>query len=311
MKKLLYYTIMVFLILTVLAGCTNTQQTGIENSPDKKAVQSENFSEDTSVSDAAPSTAMGKGMLNENDYAYIDPDDIDWIKMQGGFHINTKILLPGHDDEKISRIVTLINSGTDKVESTKTEVNVIHSRARPVGIYFHLKNGNKVYIWPSYMTKTYENGWSAAPVEDKFVLNIENNEKDEYYTILSKDVAKYLRDGWKDDMPVVKEIEVSSESCKDGEKGVIREGDKAFVSGDGCTAKEVTIHISRAGNPREDYVVGKVSPEFGQWEWKCTITRQLKTVDGKEVNLEKDLYDINAYYGKGHIGACGVIDFRE
>jgi len=95
---------------------------------------------------------------------------------------------------------------TENTQIEKTEVGVIHSKARPVGIYIQLKNGNKVYIWPSYTTKTFKDGWSAAPVEDKFVLNIEDNGQDKYYTILSGDVAKYLREGWKDDMPMVGEI---------------------------------------------------------------------------------------------------------
>lgn len=254
---------------------------------------------------------MVKKMLNANDYTYINPNDIEWVTMQGGLHITTKVLFPGHDDEKISRIVALINSGESKAESTKTEVNVINSMARPIGILFKLKNGNEAYAWTDYTTKTFKDGWSATAIDDRFVLNTRNGKQDECFTIFSKDVAKYLRDGWKADMPIVNHVTIKSESLKDGNEVVLREGDKAVVLGDGCTAKQVIIRIIRNGDSKEDYVVGKVVPEFGKWDWKEAITRHFKTLDGKEVTLKKELYDINVDAEGSGTQFCGVIDFRE
>jgi hypothetical protein len=112
-------------------------------------------------------------------------------------------------------------------------------------------------------------------------------------------------------MPMINEVNVKSDSVKDGEKVGIRDGDKAIVSGDGCTAKEVIIHIMRKGNPKEYYVIAKVVPEFGQWEWDGTITRQFSTLDGKEATLAKDLYGISVDAEGSQTGVCGVINLRD
>lgn len=254
---------------------------------------------------------MVKKILSVDNYTYINPNDIEWITMQGGLHIHTIALFPGHDDEKINRIVSMINSGTGKTESTKAEIGVIHSMARPIGICFQLKDGNKVFVWTDYTTKTFKNGWSATTLNDRFVLNVQNGSQDEYSTILSMNVAKYLREGWGADMPTVNEVSVTSESSKDGNNVVFKDGDKAVVSGDGCTAKEVFIHIRRNVNPKEDYIVGNAIPEFGKWVWNGTITKQFKSLDGNEVTLSNDLYDIIMDADGNQTGVCGVIDLRK
>lgn len=117
--------------------------------------------------------------------------------MQGGLHIHTKALFKGHDDEKISKIVALVNAGTGKTASTDTEINVINSKARPIGIHFELRDGSKIYAWTDYTTKSFKDGWSATKVDDRFVLQVQEDGIDKYYTIFSKDVAKYLKGGWK------------------------------------------------------------------------------------------------------------------
>ncbi len=242
---------------------------------------------------------------------YINPEDIEWVTMQGGLHIHTKALFPGHDDEIINRVVGLVNSGVEKTASTDTEINVVNSQARPMGIFFMLKDGSKVYAWTDYTTKSFKDGWSATTLDDRFVMQVQNNNHDEYFTIFSRDVAKYLREGWKEEMPIVPEVEVKSGSNADGDKVVIRNGDKAVVSGDGCIAKEVAIRIMRNGNPEEIYPVGKVVPEYGHWKWEGNISAQCKTLDGETVTLAKDLYDIIADAGGSQIGVCGVIDLRD
>lgn len=246
----------------------------------------------------------------EEPKAFINSDDIEWVTVQGGLMIHAKVLFPGHDDEKIKRIVSMINSGTGKKESTKEEVGVIHSGARPVGILFKLKDGRKVCAWTDYTSKSFKDGWSASMLDDRFILDIENNGEDKYFTIFSKDVAGYIRKGWEADMPRVNEISVSSESKKGEKRTVLREGDTA-VSGDGCTAKEVLVSIQRNGNSKESYTVGKVVPKFGQWEWTGVIGRQCKTLDGKTIVLENDLYDITANAEGNRTTASCVIDLRN
>lgn len=299
MKKIIYFSCILIVVcsLIIIAGCEKNSSQYEKSIPYESSVQSFGIGLNIETSDISTQQ-------------YINVSDIEWLTMQGGLHITTKVLFPGHDNDKINKIVKMINSGTDKTESTQTEINVIHSKARPVSICFQLKNGNKIYIWPDYTTKTFKNGWSAAPVNDKFILNLEDNVSDKYYTVLSKDVAEYLREGWKADMPIVEEVTVKSENGKAGEKVIIRDGDKVIVSGDGSTAREVVIHIRRNNNLEEDYIVGKVIPEFGEWEWEEVIKKQLM-LDGREIILANDLYDIVVDTGEGQTGLSEVIDLRK
>lgn len=297
----------VFILLTLLSGCSEKGSKTVQNT---SVVNTVAATKDTlSVSKEGFQTKQLK-QGNRNADIFISPSDVEYITMQGGLHIHTKALFKGHDDEKISKIVALVNAGTGKTASTDTEINVINSKARPIGIHFELRDGSKIYAWTDYTTKSFKDGWSATKVDDRFVLQVQEDGLDKYYTIFSRDVAKYLKGGWKDDMPIVKEVEVKSGSDSGGNNVVLRSGDKVIVTGDGCVAKEVIIRIMRNGNPKEVYDVGKVTSQFGQWEWEEIISSQCKTLDGKTVTLANDLYDIIADSDGNETGVSAVIDLR-
>ncbi|HEX9063435.1 MAG TPA: hypothetical protein VF941_24955, partial [Clostridia bacterium] len=259
MRRIFIAITVLILSLGLFTGCEEKDASTI------KTKSTSEYSYENTVKNGDAVNLHGEVKNTEKPNAFIDPDDIEWVTVQGGLMIHAKVLFPGHDDEKIKRIVSMINSGTGKKESTKEEISVIHSEARPVGILFKLKNGSKLCAWADYTTKSFKDGWSAVMLDDRFVLEIENNGEDKYFTIFSKDVAGYIRKGWEADMPRVKEISVSNEINKGDDRPVLREGDTAVVSGDGCTAKEVLINIQRNGNSKESYTVGKVVPQFGQW----------------------------------------------
>ena len=297
----IFIAVAVFIFsLGFFTGCEDKDASTIKNNTYENAVKN---GDAVNLQDEVENTKKPK--------AFIDSDDIEWVTVQGGLMIYAKVLFPGHDDEKIKRIVSMINSGTGKKESTKEEISVIHSGARPVGILFKLRDGSKVCAWTDYTSKSFKDGWSASMLDDRFVLEVLNNGEDKYFTIFSKDVAGYIRQGWETDMPRVNGISVSSESKKGEKRTVLREGDTAVVSGDGYTAKEVLISIQRNGNSKESYTVGKVVPKFGQWEWRDVVGRQCKTLDGKTIVLENDLYDITANAEENRTTASGVIDLRN
>ena len=129
--------------------------------------------------------------VEKKQYSYIDLGEVEWVTMQGGLHITTKVLFPANAKDKISRIVDLINKGTGKKAATKEEINGLHSKARPINIDLKMKNGTEVFIQPSYKITSWKNGWSASPRNDRFVLNTMEKGKDMYYTVFSKDVAKF------------------------------------------------------------------------------------------------------------------------
>lgn len=229
---------------------------------------------------------------------YINPEEIEWVTMQGGLHITTKVLFQGNAKDKINKIVSLINNGTNKQPSTQEEIGVTHSKARPIYIAIKLKDGSKVNIYPSYKTTSFENGgWSAMPRDDRFVLNFERDEKDEYFTLLSKEVPLYMRKGgWQQDMPTVKPFTVSPIEVKAGEK--------VTLSGDGWTDKEITLYIEKTHDER--YMIAKVKPVFGAWKWEGRLGKKIKTYEDKEVTLVKGQYMFNVIGELGGIGT-GVL----
>ncbi|KNY25868.1 hypothetical protein [Pseudobacteroides cellulosolvens] len=306
----IHIVLLVFIFLTLLSGCSEkNSKTAQNHSVANTVTTTKDASSVNGNQKVFPTNQLKQD--NKNADTFINLSDIEYVTMQGGLHIHTKALFPRHDDQKISKIVALINAGTGKIISTKTEISVINSEARPIGIHFGLKDGSKIYAWTDYTTKSFKDGWSASTLDDRFVLNIQKDGLDEYYTIFSRDVAKYLKESWKDDMPIVKEVDVKSEFSAGGDNVVLRGGDKAVVTGDGCTAKEVIIRVMRNGKPKEVYDVGKVTPQYGQWEWKGIISRQCKTIDGKTVTLANDLYDIIADADGNQTGASCVIYLRD
>jgi hypothetical protein len=242
----------------------------------------------------------------------IDAGAVEWMKMQGALGINTRVLFSGYNDIMIDRIIKLINSGTGKRNATDEEIGAINSRARPVGLSIRLKNGVSMYVWPSYTIKTFENGWSASPRKDRFVLEIKDGDEENYNTIDSTNVAEYLSDGWKSDMPLVEEFKVDSDTAyKKDDKLIIRNGDSITVSGDGCTEKEVSISISLNGSGNECFLLGKAKSEYGKWEWKGVVCYAFTSLDGKDVSLTDGSYDIIIGIGSSQRSICGIVELSK
>lgn len=275
MKKVLKPTVLLLLFyFIVLAGCSSQ------------------VTHKTSKSSASVQQVQGKK------YTHINPNEIEWLTMQGGKHITTKVLFQENASDKINKIIDLINTGTNKKYSTQEEIRAIYSGARPIRIAIKMKDETKINVWSSYKKNPKGPGMMLA--DDCFILNTNKNGKDEYYTILSKDVANYLRQGWQQDMPYVKLFTVAPYRIKAGEKVVL--------TGDGCTENEVSIFINKGGIDK--YLIAKVTPVFGAWKWEGTISRNIKTLDGKQVDLEKDIYGFTASMGQVSIGT-GIIDFTK
>lgn len=247
MKKIFILLVMILFI----PGCRNSLDT---NTPSQHP--------STGIPQQDDSDRRGEA----EKYPYINPNDVEWMTMQGGLRITTKVLFPENSPDKIKRITGLINESTIKMDSTEEEIGGINSRARPVGIAIKMKDGTKILIWPSYKITTWEKGWSAAARDDRFVLSTEKDGKKEYHTVLSKDVAAYLRKGWQEDMPRVSQFTVSPNSGKPG--------DKVTIAGDGCTEKEVRIYIAK--DNKEEYLIDRVKPVFGAWKLEFAMGPVLK-----------------------------------
>lgn len=279
MKKIFILLVMILFI----PGCRNSLDT---KTPSQFPATGSQQQDNSDIKDRAEK------------YPYINPNDVEWMTMQGGLRITTKVLFPENSPDKIKRIAGLINKSTNKMDSTEEEIGGINSRARPVGIAIKMKDGTKIFIWPSYKITTWEKGWSAAARDDRFVLSIEKDGKKEYHTVLSKDVAAYLRKGWQEDIPRVSQFTVSPNSGQPG--------DKVTLAGDGCTEKEVRIYFTK--DNREEYLIDRVKPVFGAWKSELTMGPELTTLEGQKITLGKGVYQLTARIGDSSLSTSYTLE---
>jgi hypothetical protein len=196
-------------------------------------------------------------------------------------------------------------------EMTQTDSSVIgetHSRTRPIGMIISLKENNRIYLWPSYEVISSSGGLTVSTHTDRYVLEI-NGEKgtSEYYTIYSENVADYLIEGWKEDMPLVDDIKIESEAKTSSDSGyIVTNGELITISGDGCPNDTVNIYICK-NEGGERCHLGCAETTFGAWEWKGFIGSTLNSTDGKIIKLDSGLYDIVVNFGDKEKAVCGII----
>lgn len=299
MKRKIFILI---IILIALNGCRSYQENSSVDKP--SAVQ---FVE----GESEESTDLLKSS-SPADSQYIDARNIEWVTMQGGKRINTKVLFTGNDDDKIAGIIRLINSASNMREATNKEFGPINSMIRPIGISIKMKDGNMVYVWPTYdVTSDDGDSMTATVRRDSFVLQYSNAGTDSYLTFDSKEVVSYLSGEWENVMPVVEEFNVYSDAFSKGEENhVIRKGDIITVKGDGCTEKQVIIYIFKNGNDNEKYALARVEPILGKWQWEGVISRTVRTIEDKEVTLEDGIYSIEVEMGQTRMSS-GNIEIKK
>ncbi len=243
----------------------------------------------------------------------LDENSVEWITMTGGLgNITTKVLFYGHDDMAIQNLVSMINESREMIKTDNSVIDKTHSRVRPIGMIISLKENSRIYLWPSYEVIGNSGDLTISTHTDRYVLEINGeNGTSEYYTIFSKDVAGYLIEGWKEDMPLVDDIKIESEAKRSSDSGyIVENGDLFTISGDGCPNDAVNIYICK-NEGGERCHLGRAETTFGAWEWKGLIGSSLNSTDGKTVNLESGLYDIIVNFGDMEKSVCGIIYIAE
>lgn len=145
----------------------------------------------------------------ENVQAYINPNEIESITKTGGLPIPSKwkVLYSKKDDVKINKIIALINSGINKRVSTRLEIESLRY-GYPNAITIKLKDQSTVYVWRimKITQKKTSTGteFTGTIYKDRFLLQIEKNGTEKYFTVYSEDVAKYLLAGSDSDIPHVR-----------------------------------------------------------------------------------------------------------
>ena len=137
-------------------------------------------------------------------------EDIEFITREGGLHSpkNWTVLYPEKDEEKIVKIINLINSCYDIHKSTDDDLEFMRGRhGYPVDIAIKMKGGNQFYLkaaMKATITKR-DNGTekSLTTYKDHFLLAYEKDNSKEYYTIYSDAATEYILVSSDEDLPRV------------------------------------------------------------------------------------------------------------
>lgn len=241
-------------------------------------------------------------------------NEIKWITMTGGLGgITAKVLFNGADDASIDKIIEMFNENTEMQELQPSSTEYIISKVRPIGIVISLNNDNKLYLWPFYKEIHYANGngTTFTALNDRFILQMDKDGTVHYYEVLSKNIADYLLDGWKEDMPVVCDVIINSDAFSpDNPKNILKEGDKFTVSGDGCTSSVVGIYLVYEETGQR-WLIGRAEPVYGAWEWNAAVNKRINTAEGNEIQLSDGIYDIIVDLGDREKTAGGIIIIGE
>lgn len=243
----------------------------------------------------------------------LEKNDIDWITMTGGLGgITTKVLFNGYDDVLIDKIIGMFNENSQMHKLDSSAVESILSKTRPIGLVISFKDGNKLFLWPSYKEVKYADGNSSTitTLKDGFIIQTEKEGISQYYEIFCQNIAEYLLDGWKEDMPIVNDVIVKSFSESDEFETLLNAGDEFTVSGDGCTSQLVNIYVY---NKKTDIkcLIGQTKPNLGEWSWNGIIDKKIRTIDGSEIQLPAGLYDIVVDFGDREKSIYRIINIED
>jgi len=238
----------------------------------------------------------------------LDCEAVAWMTMTGGLGgITTKVMFKGNNDSVIRKVVDIINENPEALPIDKTAAESFLPRIRPIGLVISLEDGTCMHLWPSYEGGRYIDGHTVTMLSDQFILQRDENGGTAFYTIFSSRGAKYLKDGWKEDMPIVDDISIRSGSSVLNDSALLlHEGDPIIVSGDGCTNSTVNIYIRKNGDGKP-YHIGLAETELGVWKWDGQVKSNITTLDGEPVKLEDGLYDIVVILGEREKAVCGII----
>jgi len=182
----------VLTLLFILNGCSKPQTIGFENKSGQITEKKERTNDATQT--------MEDG--------YIKISDVKWITKTGGlplFNKRFKVLVPQRDYGTIEKIINLVNSATNRRNSTKEEEeSLLYDRPRAIEI--GLEDGSIVNLWPMINIIKKETptgtGYTGTRYNDRFILNTQKDGEEQFVTVFSKDVTSYILVGSNTDIPL-------------------------------------------------------------------------------------------------------------
>ncbi len=250
-------------------------------------------------------------VMEKKPFTPVDKNSVEWMKMTGGLgNITTRILFKENDDVVIQKLIDMINESREMFCISKKTIDIVHPKVRPIGMIISFIDGNRFYLWPSYDMKNHSGGLSVSTRTDCFTLEIENDGESLFYTIFSEEMADYLIEGWKEDMPVVEDVRIESDTTDSSSAGfILQNGDRVTISGDGCSNKIVNIYTC-SNNGVNRYLLGTSETILGAWKWEGKVTRSIHSCDGTYIQLSEGLYDIVVDFGDREKIVSGIISLK-
>lgn len=145
-------------------------------------------------------------LINKIPFNPPEKEQIEWMTMTGGLgNITTKILYSGFDDAVIEKVADMINQNTEIFSIDSKYIETVFPKIRPIGLIISSNNNYCYYLWPFYDIVNHSDGWTVTTLTDRCILQIEEEGKNNFYTVFSEEMADYLMNGWKDDMPEIEE----------------------------------------------------------------------------------------------------------
>ncbi|WP_010243976.1 hypothetical protein [Acetivibrio cellulolyticus] len=278
--------LLVFMIIISLSGCSKNNSERVQN---VSAISGQNVAKENAIIKSSKEIYP----LNQ-----LKDCDIEWITKKGGIpsEKNWAALYPEKDEEKIVKIVNLVKSCSDIHKSTKDELDFLRTKhGYPVDIIIRMKDGSQFSLMSAMKltARTSDNGTetTGTTCKDHFLLKYEKSNLEEYYTIYSNDATAYILEPSNPDFPRVDNFVITPKD--------FNYGDKISISGGGCTEKEVIITLSNGNDAeKEEYVIGKVKPVYGEWHWDGIISKNTKTYDGRDIQFKNKNYYIGIQMGE-------------
>lgn len=290
--------ILVTMIAISMSGCSEVNKTVKDTS-------------ETRTESVATEPVIDKSEQEVFPLNLLKDSDIEWITKKGGLPSEKTwaVLYPEKDAEKIDKILNLIKSCSDAHKSTNDELDFMDTRhGYPVDTVIMMKDGSRFSLKSAMKlttTKKDDNGTEVqgTKFKDRFLMAYEKGSSTEYYTIFSNEATTYILDSSNPDFSRVDEFKITPENFD--------YGDKISISGGGCTENEVDIILSNGNSTEEEYIIGKVKPVYGEWHWEGTISKNIKTYDGKDINFKSKKYFIGIKVGESTLTGGNSIIFTE
>jgi uncharacterized protein YgiM (DUF1202 family) len=294
--------LLIFVIIILLSGCFQ----GIGNNE-------HNVSKSSTEATAKETTVVGSNQEAMETYPLnqLKDTDIEWITKKGGLPSdkNWVVLYPEKDDDKIVKIINLIKSCSNMHKSTKEDLDFMNTKhGYPVDVVIRMKDGSQFSLISAMKltSRKIANGTEITGItyKDHFLLAYEKDNKTEYYTLYSHDAAAYVLDPSNPDFPRVDNFVITPEN--------FNYGDKISISGGGCTENEVNIILSNGNDAdKEEYIIGKVKPVYGEWNWNGSINKYIKTYEGKDIFLKNEKFFVGLQIGGSRYTSGRPIVFKD